>query len=143
MNSPTTVSTRLLAAILWMGFSLLQAADPAPTAPAPKPRFAPRPVPGMFTSPPRPTSQISRPVTAPTATGYTASATVSGTEQARIVAIYRRGTFTLPPDAPVPVTSLAIPQAPAKPATTPALRPGQIRIMTQAEAAQLVAQPKP
>lgn len=122
----------------------LWAADPAPK-PAAKPRLVPRPVPGLARSPvtpgsPTPVSSVS--VSQQSAAVIAPSS--SNDNQARILAIYRRGTFqssSASAEQQQEKQNAPSPIAQAKPVTP--LAPGQFRILTQAEAAALVAPAPP
>ena len=108
------------------------AADP------PKPRLVPRPVPGLA----KDALKSDRQPAPSTAAVTTKAASVEGpsSDKARIVAIYRRGTLGLPkePPAAAPLTSQEAP----KPAIA-APKPGQVRILTKAQADVVAAQPSP
>ncbi|MDB6075649.1 MAG: hypothetical protein JWO89_3289 [Verrucomicrobiaceae bacterium] len=108
------------------------AADP------PKPRLVPRPVPGMSKDALKSDHQPA-PSTAPI-TAKAASGDSPSPDKARIVAIYRRGTFTLPKELPATAT-LPSPES-AKP-TIAVPKPGQVRILTKAQADLIAAQPSP
>jgi hypothetical protein len=138
----------LVAGILCLG--LLQAGHAGPPAPvAPKPKFAPRAIPGMggalhvdhsdpvasgtvLSSKPNPTARQLAPQ----------NASIPSGDQARILYIYRRGTIEVP-SAPVPVSLPAAKSAEQlNPATSIVPRPGQVRILSKADAELLLAQPE-
>jgi len=134
-------------------------AKPAAAKPAAKPaaktKMAPRPVPGMSDSASdqahkqvdpmaaRSSSNISfapKPASSkPAASGKTPA---SGAPQARILMIYRSGTFEpLPADpAASPAPAPPLPEE-VRPESAALSRPGQVRIISKAEADVLAAQP--
>jgi hypothetical protein len=107
-------------------------------ADAPKPRLVPRPVPGMAKDSLKSDRQPAP--STPLVTPKAASVDSPSLDKARIVAIYRRGTFAAPKEAPGPAP-LTGPET-AKPAI-PTPKPGQVRILTKAQADVVAAQPSP
>ena len=150
MNTWFLAPSLLVAGILCCG--LLQAGHAGPPPVAPKPKFAPRAIPGMGGSsqaePAEPVASgavlSTKPrVAVPSVQTAPPRATApSGDQTARILYIYRRGTIEVP-SAPVPVS---LPSAKSAEQITPSTsivpRPGQVRIISKADAELLLAQPE-
>jgi hypothetical protein len=136
----------VLTGLLFVG--LLQSAGAAPEVRVPaasKPKFVPRPVPGMGHHAPAP--MMTLPVVASGSTAPrsqpAAAATSTGTPQTRILMVYRRGTYTIPGAEGVGLaTPSPTPSGAGMGAPSIVPRPGQVRIITKAEAEALVAQPE-
>lgn len=155
MKTRTPVYYLMLAGVLlagpWQLFSAAPEAKPAPAKPAAaKPKLAPRPVPGTTASVPNQAPSKAAPLGAahhspnisfspkPAASKAPAS---GGAPEARILMIYRSGTFEpLPADPAPPPTAAPLPEE-ARPESAALSRPGQVRIISKAEADVLAAQP--
>jgi hypothetical protein len=150
MNTWFLAPYLLMAGILCFG--LLQAGHAGPPPAAPKPKFAPRAIPGMggtshadHEEPVASGTVLSSKPKVPVPTVQSPSQRAkapSGDQAARILYIYRRGTIEVP-SAPVPV-SLPAPKSAEQlnPATSIVPRPGQVRIISKADAELLLAQPE-
>jgi hypothetical protein len=111
---------------------------------ASKPKLAPRPVPGTSGSA-NAVASASAPVTVRrTPAAAPAAHAAPAADQARIIMIYRSGTFEpLPPD-PAPEEPKGLDDkstGEAQPAPVPLPGPGEVRIISKAQADALAAQP--
>ncbi len=135
----------LLAALLGACILRTASAGPSPQTVAGKPKFAPRAVPGLSASSlPTVVHPVAAPAKpAPRQPSAVVSAATTG-DETRILMIYRRGSAALPPSLAVPPTPAAAP-APAlvRPVSFTNPRPGEVRIISKAEADALAAQPNP
>jgi hypothetical protein len=137
----------LCAGVLIAALPQVCCAAPGQAAPAvaPKPKLAPRPIPGMSGSAaPAPSQPLAPTAKRVAPKSQAPSVASSGVEQARILKIYRSGTVAVPP--PPPEAARASEPADAglvRPASLATPRPGQVRIISKAEAEALAAQPEP
>jgi hypothetical protein len=158
MNLWSFASYVLMAGILFMGMTQVSHADPATVVP--KPKLAPRAIPGMgggshddhghgqvAAAAPADSGTVVSTKTKPAVpiaanSGFKRPVIPTSGDQARIVYIYRRGTVELP-SQPIPA-SLSAPKAAAEINAAPSIipRPGQVRVISKADADMLLAQPE-
>jgi hypothetical protein len=145
MKSHSALFRLLIAGLLLPGSLPHAIAAPGPATPAvaPKPKLAPRPIPGMSgNSAPtlsRPRAPASRTVASK---GPATTPAAGGAETARILGVLRSGSIALPPIAATPAAPPEFPDTGMiRPASLTTPRPGQVRIISKAQADALAAQP--
>ena len=143
------IATLLLIAGLLLTAPLRISAAPGPAVKsvAAKPKLAPRPLPGTSGNAPL-APALSQPMTTTVkrvAQKAPASAVAGNAgPEARILRIYRNGTAGLPLVPTTPDAGSASREADMiKPSSLTNPRPGQVRIISKAEADALAAQPQP
>ncbi len=136
-----TCSSAFIITVALFTWQPAKAADPEV-----KRKLVPRAIPGMSHSPAgtsSPTTTKPRTISAGKLTSQEASQADS-TAQAHILAVYRRGTFTLPIETQLENAAAisAQPSTPAAPALV-APPPGKVKVISKSEAEKFAKQPSP